>query len=313
MKVFLSWSGPISQQIAITLREWIPCVIQSIKPYVSSEDIKKGTRWSIDIAKELQEASFGILCVTKDNISAPWLNFEAGALSKALENAHVVPFLFRLKPSDLQGPLLQFQTTVSGKDEIYKLLETLNTAIDQDDRLSPSQLQKTFEVWWPKLNDDLNNINENKAKEPKEASPTDKEPLILEEILQLTRDQQRLITSINDKISANEDSSSQLKNILSFTSKALNNLDIERQNLADYPIDNPEKHPGKIAAIIERISTINESNIKLLNFVNKSVNQYAIIHGISLNEIQEVESVKPKPLAIPKLNLAALKETANKQ
>ena len=77
MKVFISWSGEKSNKIANILREWIPCVIQSIKPYVSSKDIDKGARWSTDIAKELEDSHFGIICITKSNINAPWINIEA--------------------------------------------------------------------------------------------------------------------------------------------------------------------------------------------------------------------------------------------
>jgi hypothetical protein len=83
MKIFLSWSGHKSHEIALVFRDWFPSIIQSIDPYVSSEDIDKGARWSTDIAKELENSTFGILCVTKDNINAPWLTFEAGALSWA--------------------------------------------------------------------------------------------------------------------------------------------------------------------------------------------------------------------------------------
>lgn len=102
MKVFISWSGTKSQEVAKVLKRWIPCVIQSVEPYFSSADIDKGARWSTDIAKELQDASFGILCVTKDNLSSAWLNFEAGALSKYIDQSKVCPFLIDLKPSEIQ-------------------------------------------------------------------------------------------------------------------------------------------------------------------------------------------------------------------
>jgi len=65
MKVFLSWSGELSHKVSVIFRDWLPSVIQSVDPYVSSEDIDKGARWSTDIAKELEESSYGVLCVTK--------------------------------------------------------------------------------------------------------------------------------------------------------------------------------------------------------------------------------------------------------
>ena len=111
MKVFLSWSGDLSHKVAVVLRDWLPSVIQSIEPYVSSEDIDKGARWSTDIAKELEASAFGVLCVTQENLESPWLNFEAGALSKTVDKSRVCPFLYGVKRSEIKGPLLQFQST----------------------------------------------------------------------------------------------------------------------------------------------------------------------------------------------------------
>ena len=126
MKVFLSWSGNLSHQVACVLKGWLPCVIQSVKPWVSSEDIEKGTRWSTDIAKELKDTAYGIFCITKDNLGAPWVNFEAGAISKLIDEANVSPFLIDMKKSDVQGPLAQFQLTVLDKEDASKLVHSIN-------------------------------------------------------------------------------------------------------------------------------------------------------------------------------------------
>lgn len=97
MKVFISWSGSgsPSHQVALILREWLPSVVQAVKPFVSSEDIDKGARGLPAIEAELQDSSCGIICVTRANYERPWLNFEAGALSKQVDEAttRVMPLL----------------------------------------------------------------------------------------------------------------------------------------------------------------------------------------------------------------------------
>jgi len=198
MKIFLSWSGELSHKIAIELRDWLPFVIQSVQPYVSSEDIDKGTRWSIDIAKELEDSSFGILCVTPQNLEAPWINFEAGALSKAFNNSNVSPFLFGLKPSDLKkSPLLQFQSTLYDKKDFVKLVLSINNVLGKD-KLDEVKLKKTFDVWWENLKGKLDSYLPEASQAT--AQTANSEQLndtikndALEEILELTREQFKML------------------------------------------------------------------------------------------------------------------------
>lgn len=194
MKVFISWSGDVSLKVALIFRDWLPSVIQSIEPYVSSEDIDKGARWSTDIAKELENSTFGILCVTKENLEAPWLSFEAGALSKTMEKSFVTPFLFDIKRSEVQGPILQFQSTIFQKDDIKKMVKTLNKACG-DASILDARLDKAFDVWYPTLEQALNELKDNSQmtndnKDDKEETQSSE---ILEEILELSRDNQKLL------------------------------------------------------------------------------------------------------------------------
>ena len=194
VKVFISWSGSVSHRVSLVLRDWIPSVIQSLEPYVSSEDIDKGARWSTDIAEELSGSNYGILVVTKTNVGAPWLNFEAGALSKAFDSARVSPFLIGIKRSEVEGPLLQFQSTTYDKDDVFKLMAGLNSACDSS--LDAHRLDEVLEVWWPSLESKLAEIDltDDDSEQPGAVEGRD-EAGILEEVLDLVRSQQRLLNS----------------------------------------------------------------------------------------------------------------------
>jgi hypothetical protein len=187
MKVFLSCSGPISKRIALVLHDWLPSVIQNVEPWMSSEDIKKGTRWSPAIAKELAESRAAIFCLTPDNLEAPWLNFEAGAVSNTPWSANVCTYLFNVTSSDITGPLNQFQWTVAtSKEENLKLLATINGA-QEDGTLDQKRLEKAFNKYWPELETALTEIS--KVKQPNIAKRSVED--IAEETLNIVRGLQK--------------------------------------------------------------------------------------------------------------------------
>ena len=190
MEVFICWSGERSQEIANKLSDWLPNVIQAVKPWMSAANIDKGARWNSDIAVQLERAKVGIICLTPENLEAPWILFEAGALSKTLEKTYVCPYLFQVAPTDVKGPLVQFQHTMATKDDTRKLLHTINKALE-DEALDDTQLDKSFEIWWPELDNNLKNITNVTTK--REERPARE---ILEEILELVRQSKRV--SSND-------------------------------------------------------------------------------------------------------------------
>jgi hypothetical protein len=185
MKVFISWSGELSHKIALILHDWLPSVIQAVEPYLSSEGTDKGSRWLNELSKELQDGKFGLICLTPDNLNAPWIHFEAGALSKVIESSRVCPLLIQLSPPDLQGPLAQFQATMLEKEDMRKLVKSINSALPEKPLTEP-MLEKVFDRGWDEFQDQM---SEAMAQLPGPPDPSQKrsERDILEEVLTLCR------------------------------------------------------------------------------------------------------------------------------
>jgi|SRR5947209_13036293 len=154
MKVFISWSGDRSKKIAEALYHWLPTIIQPLKPWMSEHDIDKGTRGLPAISQQLEETQFGIICLTPENLNAPWLLFEAGALSKSQDQARVWTFIYQLEHIDIRGPLAQFQHTRAEREDISNLLRAINIA-QGTPLISEQQLEVAFNRGWQELEQSL--------------------------------------------------------------------------------------------------------------------------------------------------------------
>jgi DNA-directed RNA polymerase subunit RPC12/RpoP len=157
--LFLSWSGKLSYEVANYFREWICDVIQSVKPYLSSKDTDKGTRWNDVIVDKLKNSSCGVIFVTKDNINSKWLNFEAGALSDRFSNSYVCPFLIDIDSTKVGFPLAQFQMTMFNKEDIHKLIHTIRENLAKD-VIDKDRVDKAFEKWYKDFEEKLYKILE---------------------------------------------------------------------------------------------------------------------------------------------------------
>ncbi len=150
MKVFISWSGEPTKKVALALGEWLPKLIPGVKVWVSDEHLRKGLRWSVELAAELDSTTYGLILVTRANQAEPYLNFEAGALSKKVrETAHVVPILLDLDFSDVTTPLKEFQGTRFETDKMFETFAELNELADS--KLPKESLRTLFDANWSKL------------------------------------------------------------------------------------------------------------------------------------------------------------------
>lgn len=145
MRVVLSWSGERSRTVARALWEWLPRVLYFVEPWMSERDIHAGERWQLEVAAALEEAGFGILCVTRESVTAPWLLYEAGALSRT----PVVPLLIGIQAADITGPLAQFQAKTLDRQGCHDLVISINTRFGS--LLERAELDRLFDERWPEL------------------------------------------------------------------------------------------------------------------------------------------------------------------
>lgn len=148
--IFLSWSGEQSKIVAKALKDWLPLILgKGVKPWFSASDIGAGDRFILEIGRSLEASGIGILCVTSQNIAAPWMLFEAGALSKSFDRGAVIPYLIDLEVTDLVDPLKQFQSKKATREGTLEILSKINRVMGQ--RIGQSILESKFNSDWPKL------------------------------------------------------------------------------------------------------------------------------------------------------------------
>jgi len=168
-QVFISWSGKRSLAVAEALCLFIPRVIPQLKDRLFvSTGIEKGSRWSDEIARHLEEADAGILCLTAEGLTSPWLHFEAGALTKGLDASHsrraedpaatansrIFTYLHGLSPTAFTGPLSQYQWTSATRDDTWRLMNALHDLF-ADDPSDARAARRRFDDRWPELEQEL--------------------------------------------------------------------------------------------------------------------------------------------------------------
>ena len=184
MKVFISWSGHRSRQVANLLSDWLCCVIQAARPWISTRDLDRGSLWFGEINDQLKDTTVGIICLTQENKTRPWILFEAGALAKGLSTSRVCTLLIDLTSKDIEDPLAQFNHTFPNRDSLHGLVKTLNNSLGLsglDDRI----LDQVFNTYWPQFEVKFQEILDQTKSQPPTAPRSEED--VLGEILENTR------------------------------------------------------------------------------------------------------------------------------
>lgn len=202
VKVFISWSGEKSRRVAEILRDWLPDVVNAVEPWMSSEDIDKGAAGLPEIAAQLKDCTFGIVCLTRENQDSAWVNFESGALSKSVgdDPTRVATLLIDIdRPSEVTGPLAQFQATQLAIEDMTRLALALDKAASGG--RTPDRISGVVTALWPNLQ---RRIEESLAEvaAPSPVKPRRQERDLLEEVLELTREVASTVQVLNRRTKA---------------------------------------------------------------------------------------------------------------
>lgn len=181
--VFISWSGARSKMAAEALREWLRLVLQRATPWMSDVDIDKGSRGLEEVGRALEGMKVGIICLTPENLTEPWILYEAGALSKTLDaKTRVCTYLLGgLQWQDVKPPLGLFQATAAVQEDTRKLVHTVNKVLDGP-AVADDDLDSVFDGMWPQMKKRLEAIPAKEALLP-HRSPDE----MITEVLELSR------------------------------------------------------------------------------------------------------------------------------
>jgi hypothetical protein len=159
MKIFISWSKPNSNSVALALKRFISRIFDDdidIQFFISSEDIYAGEKWFEVISNELTNSQLAIICLTQENRFSKWLDFESGAIAFNKETAIVCPFLFNIDSLEEGNPLKNFQFTKNNRQDLLRLIKTIRQK--SSSTLTANQIEILFNNFYNTLSGEFDLI-----------------------------------------------------------------------------------------------------------------------------------------------------------
>ena len=212
------------------------------------------------------------MCVTRENYLTPWINFEAGALSKAFGHARVVPCLLDMPISDLTGPFVQFQAVSSAsRDDIFEMIRTIRDQAGLAD-LDDQRLKITFDAFWPTLERDIEAARNLKGNVTVRAvrDPAD----VVAEVLVLARRQESVLRTIAERVDS-----------------TMPMLDL-RQALTE-PGERPESR-SIVEELVDHLALLGDAALSYRHLSNRDPEEIQVVYAagaIHADNVQEVRNL----------------------
>jgi hypothetical protein len=289
LPVFISWSLPLAGEVARILRGWLPRVIQDVYPWVSHSDIEKGKFWHSKVINSLESSTVGIAVVTPANVDRPWMNFEAGAMARAIEplDGVVMPLLINMGNTSIHdSPLNTLQVTRFEKDDFYQLVEAISTRTRSP--LSADVLREEFDLKWPKLHDAVERaISEGVENEAANAQPAAR-PVsdVLEDVLSDVRTLRLDMMVLRGKVSPRNDQTSLGHRKEAAILREVSGI-IEGSGIGVYIVNTKEAVDGTIYVLLTTESRDKEI-LDSITEVIQSIPKYRVLWAESADQTPEI-------------------------
>ena len=241
--------------------------------FVSDQDIASGSDWWDKIKKELRTCKLGILCITKENLRAPWIYFEAGAM--VAHEVPSIPLLISCSIDALSSTPLNGKQAINFYDQkkFLKMLTDINKTMGYS--LSENQLFTLGKEAYAKLIEELeamfSNLRDLRMFNDKYVYPS--------EIANIKRNT-IFISAPMSSINATE--YNQLRELILRIKTSLLKLDFTEVYCPLIDIDSPDHFDGKTKAIKSNFPLMKQVDSMLIVYPWKNVSSSLVEMGYGI-------------------------------
>ena len=214
-EVFFSWSGSKSKAIALKFKDLFGSVFTpSINSFMSTKDIGAGKRSIDELFSALERCNYGVSFVDTENAKEPWIQFEAGALSKIIDVSQVMVLILDDNMRSLEHtPLNEFQHKLFNKDDIKSIFEEIIKCFKLED--AKEAFMQRFEIGWDAFYNSAHQILEKGEKLKEKENEKDEKDDKLDVVMKMLLNVQNLLkTEWTQNIKEGKGMVNELKNII---------------------------------------------------------------------------------------------------